>query len=52
MGFQAWLGKTVVDSVLNPYKITTHMLAAILIVAVQLYVIYAVQEKIQQKERY
>ena len=45
MGFQAWLGKTVVDSVLNPYKITTHMLAALLIVAVQLYVIYAIQEK-------
>lgn len=45
MGFQAWLGKTVVDSVLNPYKITTHMLAALLIVAVQLYVIYTVQEK-------
>jgi cytochrome c oxidase assembly protein subunit 15 len=45
MGFQAWLGKTVVDSVLNPYKITTHMLVALLIVAVQLYVIYAIQEK-------
>nr|WP_314865986.1 COX15/CtaA family protein [uncultured Flavobacterium sp.] len=44
MGFQAWLGKTVVDSVLNPYKITTHMLAALLIVAVQLYVIYYVQD--------
>jgi cytochrome c oxidase assembly protein subunit 15 len=44
MGFQAWLGKTVVDSVLNPYKITTHMLAALLIVAVQLYVIYSVQD--------
>lgn len=44
MGFQAWLGKTVVDSVLNPYKITTHMLAALLIVAVQLYVIYVAQE--------
>jgi cytochrome c oxidase assembly protein subunit 15 len=27
------LGKTVVDSVLNPFKITTHMLAALLIVA-------------------
>lgn len=50
MGFQAWLGKTVVDSVLNPYKITTHMLAAILIVAVQLYVIYAVQEKKSNKK--
>jgi cytochrome c oxidase assembly protein subunit 15 len=33
MGFQAWLGKTVVDSDLSPYKITTHMLAALLIVA-------------------
>ena len=49
MGFQAWLGKTVVDSVLNPYKITTHMLAALLIVAVQLYVIYSVQEKKRTK---
>lgn len=44
MGFQAWLGKTVVDSVLNPFKITTHMLAALLIVAVQLIIIYAVQK--------
>lgn len=40
MGFQAWLGKTVVDSVLNPYKITTHMLVAFLIVALQLYLIF------------
>jgi heme A synthase len=43
MGFQAWLGKTVVDSVLNPFKITTHMLAALLIVALQLIVIYTVK---------
>ncbi|MCL6460291.1 MAG: COX15/CtaA family protein [Flavobacterium micromati] len=43
MGFQAWLGKTVVDSDLSPYKITTHMLVALLIVAFQLIVIYAVQ---------
>ena len=49
MGFQAWLGKIVVDSVLNPYKITTHMLAALLIVAVQLFVIYSVQEKQKAK---
>jgi cytochrome c oxidase assembly protein subunit 15 len=42
MGFQAWLGKTVVDSVLNPVKITTHMLAALLIVAFQLITIYSV----------
>ncbi len=44
MGFQAWLGKTVVDSVLNPVKITTHMLAALLIVAFQLITIHAVQK--------
>ena len=44
MGFQAWLGKTVVDSDLSPYKITTHMLAALLIVALQLYVIFKVQK--------
>jgi heme a synthase len=46
MGFQAWLGKTVVDSVLNPVKITTHMLAALLIVALQLYTIYVASNKI------
>jgi cytochrome c oxidase assembly protein subunit 15 len=49
MGFQAWLGKTVVDSVLNPYKISIHMLAALLIVAMQLYLIYFIQGK--QKTR-
>ena len=40
MGFQAWLGKTVVDSNLSPFKITTHMIVALLIVALILYVIY------------
>ena len=45
MGFQAWLGKTVVDSVLSPVKITTHMLTAFLIVTMQLYVIYVVSAK-------
>lgn len=32
MGFQAWLGKTVVDSNLLPYKISIHMGMALLIV--------------------
>jgi len=36
MGFQAWLGKVVVDSNLAVYKITAHMFGALLIVAVQL----------------
>ena len=44
MGFQAWLGKTVVDSVLNPVKITTHMLVAFLIVGLQLYLIFYFQK--------
>lgn len=44
IGFQAWLGKTVVDSVLSPIKITVHMLAALLIVALQLVIIYAAQK--------
>jgi cytochrome c oxidase assembly protein subunit 15 len=39
MGFQAWLGKTVVDSVLSPFKITIHMVVALLIVALILKVI-------------
>lgn len=39
MGFQAWLGATVVYSVLNPVKITIHMVMALLIVAVLLYIL-------------
>ena len=31
VGFQAWLGKLVVDSNLAPYKITVHMFMAIII---------------------
>lgn len=38
MGFQAWLGATVVYSVLNPVKITTHMVVALLIVAMIIYI--------------
>lgn len=40
MGFQAWLGKTVVDSNLAPLKITTHMMMALAIVACILYIVY------------
>ena len=39
MGFQAWLGKTVVDSNLAPYKITFHMLMALLIIAFLIYLV-------------
>lgn len=40
MGFQAWLGATVVYSVLEPIKITIHMVMALLIVGMLLYIIY------------
>lgn len=40
MAFQAWLGKTVVDSNLAPYKITIHMVMALVIVAILLYLIF------------
>lgn len=40
MGFQAWLGKTVVDSNLAPYKITTHMIMALVIVAFILFLVF------------
>lgn len=38
MGVQAWLGKTVVDSNLLPSKISLHMIMALLIVSVLLFV--------------
>lgn len=39
MGFQGWLGAKVVYSVLNPVKITLHMVVALVIVALLLYII-------------
>lgn len=45
MGFQGWLGATVVYSVLNPVKITLHMVVALVIVAVMLYIIRKAQPK-------
>ena len=41
MGFQAWLGKTVVDSNLEVFKITIHMLMALFIVALLIYLVYS-----------
>lgn len=40
MGFQAWLGATVVYSVLEPVKITVHMVMALVIVALLMYIIH------------
>ena len=39
MGFQAWLGATVVYSLLEPAKITIHMIMALFIVALLIYLI-------------
>ncbi|HET8736006.1 MAG TPA: COX15/CtaA family protein [Pricia sp.] len=41
MGFQGWLGAAVVYSVLEPVKITLHMIMALVIVALLLYLIHA-----------
>ncbi len=46
MGFQAWLGATVVYSVLEPAQITIHMLMALLIVGLLLYLLFISKEKI------
>ena len=45
MGFQAWLGATVVYSVLEPVKITLHMVMALIIVAILLYLIFIADDK-------
>jgi cytochrome c oxidase assembly protein subunit 15 len=45
LGFQAWLGATVVYSVLAPVKITIHMVMALVIVALLLYLMYIASGK-------
>ena len=46
MVFQAWLGKTVVDSNLLPYRITIHMVMALLIVLGLIILLFMSQRKI------
>ena len=50
MGFQAWLGATVVYSELNPFKITTHMVMALVIVAIIIGIIYAAKKQTEIKK--
>ena len=46
MGFQGWLGAKVVYSVLNPLKITIHMMVALLIVGLLLFIIKKASSKV------
>lgn len=45
MLFEAWLGKTVIDSVLKPSVITVHMVAGLLIIALLLKLLHILSEK-------
>ncbi|GAB6141324.1 hypothetical protein JCM14076_20530 [Methylosoma difficile] len=49
VGFQGWLGSTVVASNLKPLMITTHMLVALLIVALLIYTIARSQRDFLQQ---
>ena len=51
MGFQAWLGKTVVDSNLESFKITIHMLMALFIVALLIYLVYSGSKSLINKNK-
>jgi cytochrome c oxidase assembly protein subunit 15 len=50
MGFQAWLGATVVYSALLPSKISIHMVMALVIVAALLYIIHISGTKIKNNK--
>ena len=51
MVFQAWLGATVVFSVLQPIKITIHMLMALVILALMVYLISEVPDASKEKNK-
>ena len=45
MGFQGWIGATVVYSVLSPVRITIHMVIALVIIAVLMYLLFLAKSK-------
>ena len=51
IGFQAWLGKTVVDSNLAPFKITIHMVMALVIVVFLIYQITSSNDQLIKIEK-
>ncbi|TCI85905.1 COX15/CtaA family protein [Tenacibaculum sp. M341] len=48
MMFEAWLGKTVVDTNLKPTVITIHMVVGLIIIALLLYLLFIVKENKKQ----
>ena len=46
MGFQAWLGKTVVDSNLAPYRVSLHMGMALMILLGLVFLLFTSQRKV------
>ena len=50
MGFQAWLGKVVVDSNLLPFRITIHMIMAFVILAILIYLLFLTKEQRNSKK--
>ena len=48
--FQAWLGKLTVDTNLNPYMITYHMMGVVVMIVVQLVLIKLVNSKVNNPE--
>ena len=52
MLFEAWLGKTVVDSVLKPSIITVHMVAGLFIIGLLLKILHLLSEKQLEVKKY
>jgi heme a synthase len=51
VAFQGWLGKRVVDENLEAVKVTTHMLAALFIAALPLFIIYKLKDEQRVRDR-
>ena len=52
MLFEAWLGKTVIDSVLKPSVITIHMVAGLLIIALLLKLLHVLSAKTDNSQKF
>ena len=52
VGFQGWLGKKVVDANLAAVKVTIHMLVALLIAAIPLFIIYKLRARPRTESKF